>query len=107
MCPYPNVSNVSTHTDIQTERTQSLLGPVSGTVAGVLAAITVLGIAIAVVVYCKKNVKHTEDPLYDYIDTEDRLYDCIDTDDGPTFPMQPISYSLETATNTAYGTTYM
>ena len=67
-----------------------------GTVVGfVLVAITVLGIAIAVLAQCKKNVTHTEDPVYDY----------IDTDDGPTFPMQPISYSMETATNTAYGTT--
>ena len=78
-----------------------------GAVAGfLLVAITVLGIAIAVLVYCKKNVTQTEDPVYDYIDMEHPLYDYIDTDDGPTFPMQPISYSMETATNTAYGTTY-
>ena len=94
-----------THTEIQ--RTQSLTGPLLGAVASFfLVAIIVLGIAIAVLAYCKKNVKHTEDPVYDYIDTEHPLYDCIDTDDGPAFPMQPISYSLETATNKAYGTTY-
>ena len=102
------------HTEIQ--KTQSLLGPISGAVAGfLLIAITVVGIAIAVLAHCKKNATHpedpvydyidTENPLYDYIDTENPLYDYIDTDDRPTFPMQPISDSLETAINTAYGTT--
>ena len=88
------------HTEIErttpTERTENTLGPTFGAVAGFLfVAITVLGIAIAVLAYCKKNGTPTKDPVYDYIDTA-----------VGTFPIQPIRYSLETATNKAYGTTY-
>ena len=74
-----------------------------GAVAGfLLVAITVLGIAIAVLAYCKKNATPTKDPVYDYIDTKNPLYDYIDTDDEQ---MQPVRHSLEIFTNTAYGTT--
>ena len=86
--------NHTAETQIENETTQSptKLEPILGAVAGCFPLV-VLAIAITVIVYCKKKVTHTEDPVYDY----------IDTDDGS--PMQPISYSLETATNTAYGTT--
>ena len=79
-----------------TQRTQSLLGLILGAVASfILVAITILGIAIAVVVYCKKIGSTHTDPVYDYIDTID----------GPTILMKPVSHSLKTATYTAYGTT--
>ena len=65
-----------------------------GTIISV-TMITILGIAIGVFAYYKNNGAHTHDVAMDPV------YDYIDMDDGSTFP---IKHSLETATNTAYGT---
>ena len=89
--------HTETQRTIPNERTHSptkhnTLGPILGAVAGfLLVAITVLGIATAVLAHCKKKVK-LMDPVYDYIDRNDG---------SVTIPMQPL---LNTATNKANGT---